>query len=354
MRLSIFFFADGVQPDVDEVYGLLREATRLADERGFYAVWLPERHFHPFGGCYPNPSVLAAGLATITTRIRLHAGSVVAPLHDPLRIAEEWAVVDNLSGGRVGLSFASGWHPRDFVLATGPPPDPDPGVAARQYRDRRERSVATMQTVRRLWRGETVCRPDGTGNLVEVGIRPRPVQPELPVWVTSSGNVTTFATAGQAGANLLTHLLGQDLGSLAEKVELYRAVRLAGAGEEAPHVTLMVHSHLGTSRSAVCDLVRAPMQAYLRSSLRLQAAALGTGGAALGTGEQDSELLVSRAFDRYFEQCGMFGTESDAHAFLTDAAAAGVDEVACLIDIGTPYQATMESLARLAAVADRC
>jgi hypothetical protein len=61
-------------------------------------VWLPERHFHPLGGAYPNPALAAAALAVRTRRIRLRAGSVVLPLQDPVTIAEDWSFVDNLSG----------------------------------------------------------------------------------------------------------------------------------------------------------------------------------------------------------------------------------------------------------------
>ena len=83
---------------------------KFADEHGFHAIWLPERHFNQFGGLFPNPSVIGAALAMVTRNIQIRSGSIVAPLHHPVRIAEEWAVVDQLSGGRVGLSFASGWH----------------------------------------------------------------------------------------------------------------------------------------------------------------------------------------------------------------------------------------------------
>src|SRR6185295_17743730 len=95
----------------------LMEGAKFADRNGFAAVWTPERHFHAFGGLYPNPSVTSAAIAAITQRVKIRAGSVVLPLHHPLRVAEEWAVVDNLSNGRVGLAFASGWHSIDFVLA---------------------------------------------------------------------------------------------------------------------------------------------------------------------------------------------------------------------------------------------
>ena len=90
-------------------------------------MWTPERHFHPFGGLYPNPALTSAAVAAVTKRVGLRAGSVVLPLHNPLRCAEEWSVVDNLSDGRVGLSFASGWHASDFALM--PQNFADAGVA---------------------------------------------------------------------------------------------------------------------------------------------------------------------------------------------------------------------------------
>ena len=64
-------------------------------------VWTPERHLHAFGGLFPSSSVISAALAASTQRIRIRAGSVVLPLHSPIRVAEEWSVVDNLSTGRV-------------------------------------------------------------------------------------------------------------------------------------------------------------------------------------------------------------------------------------------------------------
>src|SRR3954452_23193304 len=115
MDLSLFYFADDSAADGDR-YRLLLEGARFADANGFAAVWTPERHFHPFGGLYPNPSVTSAAIAAITDRVKIRAGSVVAPLHHPLRIAEEWSVVDNISRGRAGISFASGWHATDYAL----------------------------------------------------------------------------------------------------------------------------------------------------------------------------------------------------------------------------------------------
>src|ERR1700752_1539216 len=116
IEFSIMFFAASEETLKHDKYDLVLKAAQFADQHSFSSVWIPERHFATLGGLYPNPSVLHAALAVLTKRIQLRAGSVVLPLHNPIRVAEEWSVVDNLSNGRVGLSFASGWHARDFAL----------------------------------------------------------------------------------------------------------------------------------------------------------------------------------------------------------------------------------------------
>jgi alkanesulfonate monooxygenase SsuD/methylene tetrahydromethanopterin reductase-like flavin-dependent oxidoreductase (luciferase family) len=89
---------------------------------------------------------MADALAMVTKRIGLRAGSVVLPLHHPARVAEEWAVVDNLSGGRVAVSFASGWHSDDFVFAP------------ENYADRRAVMHAAIDTVSRFHPAVDVLR----------------------------------------------------------------------------------------------------------------------------------------------------------------------------------------------------
>src|ERR1044071_6353851 len=115
---------------------------------------------------------VVAAIAATTKQIQIRAGSVVLPLHNPVRVAEEWSVVDNLSNGRVGLSFASGWHANDFVLLP------------ENYDDRKNVMERDIETVCRLWRGETVTLLDGAHKEFAVKIHPQPLQPELPFWIT--------------------------------------------------------------------------------------------------------------------------------------------------------------------------
>ncbi|GGZ62640.1 siderophore biosynthesis protein [Streptomyces subrutilus] len=339
MDFSLFYFAnDSTERDANR-YELLMEGARFADRNGFSAVWTPERHFHPFGGLYPNPAVTGAAIAAVTERIGIRAGSVVAPLHHPLRIAEEWSVVDNLSGGRVGLSFASGWHATDFALRP------------ENYENRRTILLEQVEQVRALWRGETIPVTDGVGTARELGIYPPPVQPELPVWVTSAGGVETFRNAGRAGAGLLTHLLGQDLDDLAFKISEYRkAIAEQGRTDGwTGQVALMVHTFLGEDEDTVREAVRQPLGDYLRSSLGLLLGSQLDGRRidASKLAPEDIDFIVARSFDRYFDDGGLLGTVDKARSTVARFEEIGVDEVACLIDFGLPTRSVLESLRHL-------
>ncbi|HEU5229913.1 MAG TPA: MupA/Atu3671 family FMN-dependent luciferase-like monooxygenase [Ktedonobacteraceae bacterium] len=345
LEFSLLYFANSADTaSSSDKYRLLLEGAKFADQHGFRAVWIPERHFHPFGGLYPNPSVIGATLATITQHVSIRAGSVVLPLHSPLRVAEEWAVVDNLSQGRVGLSFASGWHANDFVLA------PD------QYADRREVMARDIETVRELWRGKTTRLRGGAGNEVDVAIFPRPIQRELPIWLTAAGSPETFALAGKMGANLLTHLLGQNVDDLAAKIGVYRDMWKKHGHIGDGHVTLMLHTFVGKDDATVRDKVYQPFCTYLRSSISLihtLAESLGQDIYAENFTDDDMNALLSHAFDRYYETSGLLGSPRACLAMVERLEAIGVDEVACLIDFGVDVDAVLESLHELDAVKRR-
>ncbi|WP_433389481.1 MupA/Atu3671 family FMN-dependent luciferase-like monooxygenase [Micromonospora sp. KLBMP9576] len=338
MELSLFFFADdsGV---ADDGYRLMLESARFADAEGFAAVWTPERHFHPFGGRYPNPAVTGAAIAAVTERVAVRAGSVVGPLHHPVRVAEEWSVVDNISRGRAGVSFASGWHAGDYV------------IRPENYADRRNLMVDAVQTVRRLWRGEEVEFPDGAGEKRAVRIFPAPVQAELPVWITSSGSPESCRLAGRLGAGLLTYLIGQDDEALAGNIAAYREEFAAAHGEDARgQVVVMIHTMLGEDRDEVLRVVRDPFRRYLRSSMDLIARTPGLFPPGLDLKElpeRHLDMLIGRAADRYVRTSTLFGTPAETAETVRRFERLGVDELACLIDFGVPTDDVLASLPHL-------
>ncbi|HEX2688843.1 MAG TPA: MupA/Atu3671 family FMN-dependent luciferase-like monooxygenase [Kofleriaceae bacterium] len=332
LQLSLFFFAASPEDAPGDVYRLLVESTRFADRHGFAAVWTPERHFQEFGGPYPNPSLTSAALATITSQIRLRAGSVVAPLQSALRIAEEWAVVDNLSHGRVGVSFASGWHADDFVLA--------PAI----YRDRRRDMIEKLETVKKLWRGEKITLSNGEGREIQVGILPRPIQPELDIWLTCQEDAN-FATTGELGYKVLTNLNGKRLADLDRKCRLYHDGHERAHGRRG-HFTLMAHTFVGTDDDHVWKVagralaryleLRVDMDAKLHEDLELSAA--------------DREFLARRGTAQFLGETSLIGTPETCAARARRFYDAGVDEIACLIDFGVPFDEAMASLERLATI----
>jgi natural product biosynthesis luciferase-like monooxygenase protein len=335
VQRSLFFFAAETGEGRGDPYDLLRRSVKRADELGFAACWVPERHFHEFGGPYPSPSVVGAALSSITSRIQIRAGSVVLPLNEPIRVAEEWAVLDNLSAGRAGVAFASGWHAHDFVLAP------------ERYRERRAHMLAGIEEVRRLWRGEAVRRRTGLDQEAAVRIHPRPVQAEIPVWLTAAGNVETFRIAGERGYRLLTHLLGQRTDELAEKIGAYRRAYREAGHPGSGHVTLMIHCFLGTDLAEVRARVRRPFLHYLRSSVDLTARLveqLSADGQSIS--DQDMGALIEHGYERYAESYALIGTPRSCRRLFDELCEIGVDELAGLVDFGMPAGEVVASLER--------
>jgi natural product biosynthesis luciferase-like monooxygenase protein len=357
LDFSLFYFSADENEGGQDKYKLLLEGAKYADKNGFAAVWTPERHFHAFGGLYPNPAVAGAAVAAVTEHVGIRAGSVVLPLHHPARVAEEWSVVDNISKGRVGISFASGWQPNDFALMPG------------NFADNKNVMLRNIEVVRKLWRGESVAFDGPLGKPVELRTLPRPVQKELPYWVTSAGNPQTFIDAGRIGANVLTHLLGQSVEELAEKIAAYRkAYKDAGHAGEG-FVSLMLHSFIGPDMQAVRATVKAPLIAYLKTSLHLVKQYAWSFPAfkrregmdskdqgsidlqSLSTDEMDA--LLEHSFERYFEDSGLFGTPESCLAMIDRIKAVGVDDVACLIDFGIASDTVLAHLPHLNALREQ-
>ncbi len=345
VRFGLYFFGNYAAEFRAGKYDLLLDTARFADRHGFNSIWFPERHFHPFGGLSPNPSVLAAALARETERIALRAGSVVLPLHHPVRVAEEWALVDNLSGGRIGLSYASGWHPNDFALAP------------EAYGRHRDLMFERAETVRRLWQGEAVRLLDGAGKEVDLRIFPLPSRRDLPVWITIVNNPDTYRAAGEMGAGVLTNLMGQTPDALAANLAIYREA-LAGAGHppERGHVALLLHTFLGPDAEQAIDAARRPFYAYMESSVGLVQNALASEGAPVDferLSREDFEYMLELAYQRYVKASALIGSPESVSPIVERLRDAGVDEVACLVDFGVDPDAVLASLPSIAALQER-
>ena len=195
----------------------LRQQTVMAEELGFEAIWLGEHHFSPYGlGDIPNPILLGADLAARTSRIRIGQMANIATWWHPIRLAEDLAILDNMTRGRVEVGFGRGIWPYEG-------PQFHPNADPRKDRENRELFHETVEVVRKIWTQEYFSH-QGTNytfpahdtqyshptyktdpawhdgeRVTRLRVTPRPYQqPHPPLWMTVSTDrsVTTAAEMG--------------------------------------------------------------------------------------------------------------------------------------------------------------
>lgn len=326
---SFIFFSDASHANQNK-YQLVFDIAEYADKNGFKALWMPERHFHPFGGIYPNPAILAASIAVKTKNIRLRSGSVVLPLHHPVEITEAWSMVDNLSQGRVDLGFACGWNPNDFITRPS------------NFKDRKEIWKNNIPIIQQLWEGQNISYKNGENKEVQISIYPKPIQAKLAVWFVVTKLDESFYYAGQQGYNILTMLQGIDLDELGEKIKLYRSARQAhGYDPDTGIVTLMLHTLVHENLSLVTSAVREPFLKYIRSALsgHIQSMKISERPT-----ENEISKVVEYSYERYFKSGALFGSIADAKKVVVKSMNVGVNEIACLMDFIDDIALINESL----------
>ena len=194
----------------------LARQGRLAEELGFHSLWLPENHFNP--GALPDPLMLLAAVAGTTERLKLATTSYLLTLRNPLQAAEQVAVLDQLSGGRVILGVGRGYA-ADMLAAFKVVP-----------KDKRRIFADTLEVMCEAWSGAAVAIGDDPDKTVTLD--PLPVQkPHPPLWMAAFGP-KALAQAGRMGMPYLA----SPMESLAELTENYAAHRdaLAAAQRTPP------------------------------------------------------------------------------------------------------------------------
>lgn len=151
MKFGAFTTVAASAGEAADAVGLLenlRRQTVLAEELGFEAIWLGEHHFGPYGaGDIPNPILLGADLAARTSRIRIGQMANIAPWWHPIRLAEDLAILDNMTGGRVEVGFGRGIWPYEG-------PQFHPNADPRKDKENRELFRETLEIVREIWSNE--------------------------------------------------------------------------------------------------------------------------------------------------------------------------------------------------------
>jgi alkanesulfonate monooxygenase SsuD/methylene tetrahydromethanopterin reductase-like flavin-dependent oxidoreductase (luciferase family) len=183
--------ATGILPSQHDRIADTVRVGQLVEQLGFDAYQIGERHGAPF--LCSSPTVLLTAVAAHTSRIRLLTGVTVLTLHDPLQIAEEYALLDHISDGRLDLVVALGYAIPQYEIY-----ELDPA-------EQRDAFAEKYRLLRRLWSEENVTWSGRfRGPLTAITSQPRPYQDQIRIWHGSSTNLGTTELAAQNGDPLFS------------------------------------------------------------------------------------------------------------------------------------------------------
>ena len=264
-------------PDLDgsvaefyqKMFGQMEEMDRL----GYDHIWVTEHHFAHYGGDLPHPPTFMAAIARSTKRIRLGVAINVLPLHNPIHVAESYAMVDVISNGRLDFGVGKGSEAHEF----------------RKFRiDQKEatgRLYEGVEVMLQAWSDKPVSFKGEFFNYDKVPVYPKPVQrPHPPIWVGCARTEDSFRWAGEHGFHLMTlPYLYREPRILPGFIKIYQD-NLAKGGHDSGEMDILGKFHIYVSSSLEKAIEEAAP--YLDKYLEVHSAA--------DPDRKESGLLVQR------------------------------------------------------------
>lgn len=189
----------------EELIDSFRQIDRLGWRRGLFT----EHHFHYYGGAVPNPAVILAAAARETKQLRLGATVSLMQLRDPLQVAEDYALLDHLSGGRCDFGVARGFVPHEFAAF---------GI---EQADAAERIAEGLDICRQFWAGKPFAHAGKHFRFDRLEPWPPAVRGEIPIWNAASNSRDSFENAARRGYRLMMNQYPMPVSALREKFGWY-------------------------------------------------------------------------------------------------------------------------------------
>jgi len=235
MKFGYFTLSDNAYPNnprsANQFISEIRGQAILADKLGYHSAWIGEHHFDSLG-VNSRPGTLLASIIPETEHIRLAPAVSVLPLHHPLHVAEEWATIDLISGGRVDFAAGRGYDRREFAPFGAP------------FMDSAEMFEEGMEVVLKAWNSPGPWSHHGRFyDIPEMEITPKPVQNPVPFYVASFSE-TSADMAARHGLNIIyaPFAAGMVYGGLDAAVASYRdKCRALGNGPGRAMCSYFIH-----------------------------------------------------------------------------------------------------------------
>ncbi|GAB6898524.1 LLM class flavin-dependent oxidoreductase [Kineosporia succinea] len=235
MRFSLFVHMERWDDKVShrELFENLTELTLMAEAGGFGTVWIGEHHAMEYT-ISPSPMPTLAYLAARTTKIRLGAGTIIAPFWNPIRAAGECALLDVISNGRMEVGLARGAYQFEFDRLAGGLPATDGGKHLREL----------VPAVRALWQGDYAHDGEIWQFPTSTSV-PKPIQqPTPPMWIAARDPAShDFAVANGCNVMVTPLMKGdEEVESLVDKFET--AIAAHPEVTERPQIMVLRHTHV--------------------------------------------------------------------------------------------------------------
>ena len=270
MDFGLFFLMQRDEGWAEQaVYDSALPQMLAAESLGYRSVWIAEHHFADYGLC-PAPPVLASFIAARTTTLRLGMGVSLLPLHHPVDLAEQLAVLDVVSGGRLDVGIGRGGTLQDYQTFQS-----DRGDS----RARVEEGIALM---RQAWSGRPFDFQGRFHSAERLHVRPRPAQqPHPPLFMAANSEDSVRSAARLGLPTLSSYFVPAD--ELRRRHQVYREEALAAGRSEAEIERLERESwgmrvvHVAPDRDEALRVTEAPFMGYQRRIAALRSEGLGGG-----------------------------------------------------------------------------
>lgn len=258
MKFGIFSIVDHYPSELprttEQFYAELFEQIELAESLGFDSFWVAEHHFHEYG-VIPRPPIWLAAAAQRTNRIQLGSAVVVLPFDNPLRVAEDYAMVDIISGGRLVLGVGSGYLKHEFE---GFQIDPD---------EKRGRFDESLEIILKAWSGERFSYQGKYHNFSSVQLNTVPLQkphPTVAIAILRNDAAMHVAARGMP-VMMIPYATTENISELAETISVYK--QSFTQQHYSPRAIFALHTHCAESNEQAVAEAREPMDRYVRTRL---------------------------------------------------------------------------------------
>lgn len=258
MQISFFTVQDhypGRSRSVPELYAAVIRLAEHAEALGYDTFFSAEHHFHEYG-VVPNPAVLLSALAQRTRRLRLGSAIATLPFHNPIDVAEAYAMVDVLSGGRLVLGVGSGYLKHEFT-----------GYAI-DGAEKRERFDEGLEILRRLLAGERVTTQGRFSRLDDVALNVLPLQSPVPIYVAVLNKDALYHVGRQGNDVMCVPYASVDrLEDVGGMVDSYRRGRREAGLDPSSTGLWTFHTHVAESEARCRQEAEAAFNLYVETRL---------------------------------------------------------------------------------------